>query len=36
MDGEEFKKCKNIAFFHALTEENYDAIKKMMRSELGE
>ena len=36
MDGEEFKKCKNIAFFHALTEENYDAIKKLIRSELGE
>ena len=36
MDGEEFKKCKNMAFFHSLTEENYDAIKKLIRSELGE
>ena len=36
MDGEEFKKCKNMAFFHSLTEENYDAIIKLIRSELGE
>lgn len=36
MDGEEFKKCKNMAFFHSLTEENYDAIKRLIRSELGE
>ena len=36
MDGEVFKKCKNMAFFHSLTEENYDAIKKMICSELGE
>ena len=36
MDGEELKKCKNMAFFHSLTEENYDAIKKLIRSELGE
>ena len=36
MDGQEFKKCKNMAFFHSLTEENYDAIKKLIRSELGE
>ena len=36
MDGEEYKKCKNMAFFHSLTEENYDAIEKLIRSELGE
>lgn len=36
MDGEKFKKCKNMAFFHSLTEENYDAITKLIRSELGE
>ena len=36
MDGEEFKKCKNMAFFHSLTEENFDAIKKLIDSELGE
>ena len=28
--------CKNMAFFHSLTEENFDAIKKLIRSELGE
>ena len=27
---------KNMAFFHSLTEENYDAIEKLIRSELGE
>lgn len=36
MDGEKLKKCKNMAFFHSLTEENYDAITKLIRSELGE
>ena len=36
MDGEEYKKCKNMAFFHSLTEENYDAIEMLIRSELGE
>ena len=36
MDGVEFKKCKNMAFFHSLTEENYDAIKKLIYSELCE
>ncbi|MDD6038540.1 MAG: hypothetical protein PUD20_07105 [bacterium] len=36
LDGEEYKKCKNMAFFHALTEENYDAIMKLIRSELGD
>ena len=36
MDGEEFQKCKNMAFFPSLTEENYDAIMKLIRSELGE
>ena len=36
MDGVELKKCKNMAFFHSLTEENYDAIKKLICSELGE
>ena len=34
MDGVEYKKCKNMAFFHSLTEENFDAIKKLIRSEL--
>ena len=36
MDDVEYKKCKNMAFFHSLTEENFDAIKKLIRSELGE
>lgn len=36
MDDVEYKKCKNMAFFHALTEENFDAIKKLICSELGE
>lgn len=36
MDNVEYKKCKNMAFFHSLTEENYDAIKKLIRSELSE
>ena len=31
-----YKKCKNMAFFHSLTEENYDAIEKLISSELGE
>ena len=35
-DGEEFKKCKNMAFFHSLTEENFEAIKMLICSELGE
>lgn len=36
MDDVEYKKCKNMAFFHSLTEENFDAIKKLICSELGE
>ena len=36
MDDAEYKQCKNMAFFHALTEENFDAIKKLICSELGE
>ena len=36
MDGEELKKCKNMAFFHDLTIENHDAINMLIRSELGE
>ena len=27
---------ENMTFFHSLTEENFDAIKKLIRSELGE
>lgn len=36
MDGITYRKCKNMAFFHSLTEENYDAIEKLIFSELGE
>ena len=36
MDNVEYKKFKNMAFFHSLTEENYDAFMKLICSELGE
>lgn len=34
MDGVEYKKCKNMAFFHSLEEENYDAIKQLVSAEI--
>lgn len=36
MDGFEYKKCKNMAFFHTIKEENYSFITKLIHSELGE
>lgn len=36
MDGVEYKKCKNMAFFPTLADENYDAIKKLIKVEIGE
>ena len=35
MDNVEYRKCKNMAFFHSLTEENYDAILGIIKSEIG-
>ena len=35
MDGVEYKKCKNMAFFPTLADENYDAIKKLIEVEIG-
>lgn len=35
MDGVEYKKCKNMAFFHSLEEGNFDAIRKLIEAEVG-
>lgn len=34
MDGTEYKKCKSMAFFHSLTEENCNYINKLIMSEI--
>lgn len=34
MDGIEYKKCRNMAFFHSLEERNFIAIKKLIESEI--
>ena len=34
MDGVEYKKCKNMAFFHSLVEGNFDAIRKLIEAEI--
>lgn len=34
MDGVEYKKCRNTAFFYSLIEENYDAIKQLISAEI--
>lgn len=34
MDGVEYKKCKNMAFFHSLEEGNFDAIRKLIEAEI--
>lgn len=34
MDGTEYRKCKNMAFFHSLTEENCDYISKLIMAEI--
>ena len=36
MDGVEYKKCKNMAFFHPLLEENFDAIRKLIEAEMAD
>lgn len=34
MDGVEYKKCKNTAFFHSLTEENFEYILRLIKVEI--
>lgn len=34
MDGVAYKKCKNMAFFHSLEEQNFAAIRKLVESEI--
>lgn len=34
MDGVDYKKCKNMAFFHSLEEENFSAIRKLVNAEI--
>ena len=34
MDGEEYRKCKNMAFFHSLTAGNIEHILKLIRAEI--
>lgn len=34
MDGVEYKKCKNTAFFHSLTKENSEYILKLIKAEI--
>ena len=34
MDGEEYRKCKNTAFFHSLTAENMEHILKLIKAEI--
>ena len=34
MDGVQFKKCKNMAFFHSLEESNFDTIMQLISKEI--
>ena len=34
MDGEEYRKCKNMAFFHSLTAGNMEHILKLIKAEI--
>lgn len=34
MDGAEYRKCKNTAFFHSLTAENMKHIWKLIKAEI--
>lgn len=34
MDGVEYKKCKNMAFFHSLEEGKFDAIRRLIEAEI--
>ena len=34
MDGEEYRKCKNMAFFHSLTAGNIEHILKLIKAEI--
>ena len=34
MDGVDYKKCKNMAFFHSLENRNFSAIKKIIEAEI--
>ena len=34
MDGEEYRKCKNMAFFHSLTAGNTEHILKLIKAEI--
>lgn len=35
MDGQEYRKCRNMAFFHSLTAGNMEHILKLIHAELG-
>lgn len=35
MEGVDYKKCKNMAFFHSLEEGNFVAIRKLVEAEIG-
>lgn len=34
LDGQEYKKCRNSAFFHSLTQENREYIMKLIKAEV--
>ena len=34
LDGEKYKKCRNSAFFHSLTQENSEYIMKLIKAEV--
>lgn len=34
MDGEEYRKCKNMAFFHSMTDGNIEHILKLIKAEI--
>ncbi len=34
MDGVQYKKCKNTAFFHSLEKNNFSAVKKLIEAEI--
>ncbi len=34
MDGVQFKKCKNMAFFHSLEESNFNTVRQLISKEI--
>ncbi len=36
LDGAQYKKCKNMAFFHNLEEKNFEPIRKLIYEEINE